>query len=101
MSVKVKEEVKEEVKIVITLKGHTAAIGIQKPDCDPAFSRVKGDLPAVLETIPRLVEEAEQKWQSSPRYPECETKLTPPPPPATRTETRTSRQAPQAQPPMF
>jgi hypothetical protein len=98
MSVEVKEEVKEEVKIVITLKGHTAAIGIQKPDCDPAFSRVEGDLPAVLETIPRLVEEAEIKWQSSPRYPECETKLAPPSPPTTRAETR---QAPQVQPPMF
>jgi hypothetical protein len=101
MSMAVKEAVKEEVKIVIILRGHSAAIGIQKPDCDPSFSRAEGDLAAILETIPRLVEEAEQKWQSSPRYPECETDLTPPPPPATRTETRTSRQAPQAQPPMF
>ena len=92
------QEVKEEVKIVITLKGHAAAIGIQKPDCDPAFSRVEGDLPAVLETIPRLVEEAHSKWQSSPRYPECETTLTPPPPSTTRAE---PRRAPQAQPPMF
>jgi len=88
----------EEVKIVINLKGQTASIGVQKPDCDPAFSRVEGDLPAVLETIPRLVEEAQRNWQSNPRYPECETTLTPPSPPTTRAEPRRS---PQIQPPMF
>jgi len=98
MSVEVKEEVKDEVKIVIVIKGHAASIGIQKPDCDPAFSRVEGDLPAVLETIPRLVEEAQRNWQSSPRYPECETPLTPPSPSTTRAEPRRS---PQIQPPMF
>jgi hypothetical protein len=98
MSMAVKEAVKEEVKIVIVLKGHAASIGIQKPDCDPTFSRVEGDLPAVLETIPRLLEEAQTKWQSSPLYPECETPLTPPAPPTTRAETH---RAPQAQPPMF
>jgi len=98
MSVEVKEAVKEEVKIVITLKGHGASIGIQKPDCDPVLSRVEGDLPAVLEAIPRLVEEAKQKWQSNPRYPECETDLTPPSPPTTRAE---PHRTPSAQPPMF
>ena len=84
----------EEVKIVINLKGHTASIGVQKPDCDPAFSRVEGDLPAVLETIPGLVAEAQRNWQSSPRNPECETPLSPPPPPTTQ---RSSA----SQPPMF
>ena len=88
----------EEVKIVITLKGHTASIGVQKPDCDPAFSTVEGDLPAVLETIPGLVEEAQRNWQSSPRNPKCETPLTPPSPPTTRAG---QQRSPQNQPPMF
>ena len=90
----------EEVKIVITLKGHTASIGVRKPDCDPFFSRVEGDLPAVLESVPGLVEEAERSWDSNPRYPKCETSLTPQPPPTTSAATqRPSRQ--EIQPAMF
>lgn len=90
----------EEVKIVITLKGQTASIGVQKPDCDPFFSRVEGDLPAVLESIPGLVEEAQRSWDSNPRNPKCETSLTPPSPPATQRSSQRQTQA-TSQPAMF
>lgn len=62
----------QEVKIVVTLKEHAASVGVQAPNCDPVFSRVEGDLPAVLESVPALVEEAQRRWDASPRYPKCE-----------------------------
>ena len=82
----------EEVKIVITLKGHAASIGVQKPDCDPFFSRVEGDLPAVLKSVPGLVEEAQRIWDSNPRYPKCETPLTPQPTPTTQRQPQVTSQ---------
>ena len=89
----------EEVKIVITLKGQAASIGVQKPDCDPIFSKVEGDLPAVLESVPGLVEEAQTSWESNPRYPKCETPLPSQavPPPQPRSEPRSTS----SQPAMF
>ena len=90
----------EEVKIVISLKGQTASIGIQKPECDPIFSRVEGDLPAVLESVPGLVEEAQRSWDSNPRNPKCETELTPPSPPATQRSTQRQTED-KSQPVMF
>ncbi len=87
----------DEVKIVITLKGQMASIGVQKPDCDPVFSKVEGDLAAVLKSVPRLVEEAQKSWESNSRYPKCETELTPPP-----AQSSSTRQAkPKEQPAMF
>lgn len=93
-----------EVKIVIILKEGTALVGFQKPDCDPIFSKVEGELPAVLERIPGLVEEAQRSWDSNPRYPKCETELKPPPQPAARQAAQRSSQRQAAaipQKPMF
>jgi len=72
----------EDLKIVISLKGTAAAIGIQAPDCDPVFFMAEGDLPVVMESVPGLVDEARIRWDANPRYPKCETKLEPPPAPA-------------------
>lgn len=92
-----------EVKIVITLKGNTASVGIQKPDCDPFFSRVEGDLPAVLESVPGLLEEAQRSWDANPRYPKCETALPSQAQPAAATSraSTTPRQRATAHPQMF
>lgn len=87
----------EEVKIVITLKGQVASIGVWKPDCDPVFSKVEGDLAAVLESVPGLVEEAQRSWESNPRYPKCETPLpsqaAPPSQPRSEPRSTSSQQA--------
>jgi hypothetical protein len=69
----------DELKIVIALKGAVASVGVQAPNCDPVFSMHQGDLPAVLQMVPAMVEEAHRRWDSNPRYPKCETKLEPPP----------------------
>lgn len=87
----------DEVKIVITLKGEAASIGVQKPDCDPVFSKVEGDLPAVLQSVPGLVEEAQTSWETNPRYPKCETPLPSQAAPQPRSEPRSTS----SQPTMF
>ena len=90
----------DEVKIVVVQKGERALVGIQKPDCDPVIATIEGDLPEVLATVPRLVDEARARWETSPKYPKCETNLTPPAPtPAARSVARAPE--PKAQPTMF
>jgi len=74
----------DELRIVILTKGTAASIGVQSPDCDPVFVTLTGDLPAVLESVPEVVVAAKQKWETSPRYPKCETPA-PVPEPATNT----------------
>ena len=86
----------EGVKIVINLAGEAASVGIQKPDCDPVFSKVEGDLATVLKSVPRLVKVAQKCWESNARYPKCETTLTPP---ATTSASTPAKPAPQ--PSMF
>jgi hypothetical protein len=90
----------EAMKIVINLNGQAASVGIQKPECDPFFSRVEGDLTAVLEAIPSLVEQARQGWEASARYPKCQTPMEPPPKPAI-TQGAAPRQAKTPQQAMF
>jgi len=65
----------EEIKIVIILKGNRGSVGIQSPDCDPLFTTFEGDLRAALEKVPGLVEEANRRWDQSPKYPKCQTTL--------------------------
>ncbi len=90
----------EEMKIVINLKGESATVGISKPDCDPFFSKVDGELPAVLKTLPKLVKQALTRWETNPKHPKCETDLTPPAP-ARVAKTAPKTKAKPAQPVMF
>jgi hypothetical protein len=81
-----------ELKIVIVHKDNRASVGIQGPECDPVLSLVNGTLPEILAGIPSLVEQARAKWEETPRYPKCETKLEPTaarPQPASRAVSRT------------
>jgi hypothetical protein len=67
--------VSEEIKIVIYLKEDKAIIGVSKPDCDPIFRTAGGDLAGVLEETRVVVAEATAIWNTTPRYPKCESKL--------------------------
>ena len=64
-----------ELKLVISLKGGKAQVGVQAPECDPVFFGLEGDLSAVLSGVPGFVEEARRRWETSKLYPECETPL--------------------------
>jgi hypothetical protein len=93
----------DEIKVVITLRGNKGSIGIQSPDCDPVITTHEGDLQSLLEMVPAMVEEANQKWDSNPRYPKCQHELKPPTPPAQaapRANAQSQQQPTQYQPAM-
>ena len=61
-----------ELKIFIVLKEERAIVGVQAPDCDPVISCIEGDLDAALQQVPALVDQANQQWDSNPRYPKAD-----------------------------
>jgi len=96
----------DELKVVISLKGDKASVGVQAPECDPVFSSLEGDLKAVLKAVPKLVEEAKTRWETSKLNPKCQSPLpSQEKPPATSRVATTSRAqrptAPKTQPTMF
>ena len=61
-----------ELKVVIILKANRAMLGVQSPDCDPVYKTMEGDLAAVLQVVPTLVDDARLKWSAAPRYPKAD-----------------------------
>lgn len=94
-----------ELKLVISLKGGKASVGVQAPECDPVFFGLEGDLGAILSGVPGFVEEARRRWETNKLYPECETPLPsqakPAAPARASTAPRGRSTAQSDQPPMF
>ena len=90
---------RDEMKIVIVLKGENVMLGVQSPDCDPVYTTLKGTLAAALKKVPKLVAEAKQKWDSNPRYPKAD--LPTPEPSPTPARTPVTPKAKPAQPSFF
>ena len=86
-----------ELKVVIVLKDDKIMLGVQSPDCDPVYTTLKGTLAAALKRVPKLVDEAKQKWTASPRNPAANLP-TPAPPPA---RTPAAQKETKAQPSFF
>ena len=61
----------DELKVVIILHDKKIMLGVQSPDCDPMYTTLEGTLTTALKRIPKLVEEAKQKWDAHPRYPDA------------------------------
>ncbi len=78
---------REELKINIILRGDRILLGAQATDCDPQIATLQGDLQTALERIPAFVDEANQQWDISPRYPKSTIPEPAPPPPPVRTAT--------------
>ena len=100
------DEQRDELKVVISLKGDKASVGIQAPECDPTFFSLEGDLRAALKAVPKFVEEAKTRWETSKLNPKCETPLPSQAQPAATTSrvstgSRSQKQAPKTQPSMF
>ncbi|GAI45317.1 unnamed protein product [marine sediment metagenome] len=89
-----------ELKVVIILRDDRIMLGVQSPDCDPVYETLKGTLAAALKRVPKLVEEAKTRWETSKLNPKCTTPL-----PSQEQPVTTSRPqkpaAPKAQPSMF
>jgi len=90
-----------EMKVVIVMKGENVLLGVQAPDCDPVYTTMKGDLTKALKKVPKLVTEAKQKWEATPRYPKANLPEPPPAPAQVRTSTAAKTTKPAAQPSMF
>ncbi len=75
----------DELKIVIILNTGKVMLGVQSPDCDPVYTTLKGNLAAALKRVPKLVDEAKQKWSASPHYPNANLPTPAPSPTSART----------------
>jgi len=59
-----------ELKIVITLKGNRALVGIQGSDTDPVLEPVEAPtLEDALAAVPGVVERARARWAATPKNP--------------------------------
>ena len=95
----VKAQRSDELKIVMILNADKIMLGVQSPDCDPVYTTLKGTLAAALKRVPKLVEEAKQKWNANPLYPKAD--LPAPPPSATPVRTPAAPKQKPAQPSFF
>ena len=91
----------DELKVVISLKGDKASVGVQAPECDPVFFSLEGDLKMVSKAVPGFVQEAKTRWEANKLNPECETPLPSQEPPPASTVSQPRREAPKLQPSMF
>lgn len=75
----------EELKVVLSIKGGMATIGVQQPSADPhieAFDSL--DLSGLVREVPAMVERAKARWEDAPKFPAHER----PTPPARRQRQR-------------
>ena len=76
----------DELKVVVSIKGGRAVIGVQQPSSDPYIETFEDlDLPALAQEVPAVTERARARWEEAPKHPAYER----PAPPAKR---RTRRQ---------
>ena len=60
----------EELKVVVSVRGGRATIGVQRPSADPHIESFDGlDLPALALEVPAVVDRARTRWEDEPRYP--------------------------------
>ncbi|MBA7593768.1 hypothetical protein ES703_00701 [subsurface metagenome] len=95
----VKAKPSNELKVVIILNDSRVMLGVQSPDCDPVYTTLKGNLAAALKRVPKLVDEAKQKWSESPRNPNAN--LPTPEPRAAPARTPAAQKKETAQPSFF
>ena len=60
----------EDLKVVVSIKGARATIGVQRPSSDPHIESFDdGDLSGLTQEVPAVVERAKAKWEDEPKYP--------------------------------
>ena len=85
-------EASEDLKVVVSIKGGRATIGVQRPSSDPHIESFDDpDLAGLTQEVPAVIERARAKWEDEPKYPAHER----PAPPARR-QTRRGQGAAQA-----
>ncbi len=75
-------ETSEELKVVLSIKGGRATIGVQQPSADPHIESFDDtDLFGLADEFPAVVARAKARWEEEPRYPAY---VKPAPPPRQR-----------------
>ncbi len=60
----------EDLKVVLSIKGGRAVIGVQRPESDPHIETFDGgDLAGLTDEVPAVVERAKAGWEESPKHP--------------------------------
>ena len=81
----------EDLKVVVSIKGGRATIGVQRPSSDPHIESFDDrDLSGLTQEVSAVIERARARWEDKPKYPAHAR----PAPPARR---RTRRQQGSAQ----
>ena len=63
----------DELKVVVSIKGGRAVIGVQKPSSDPHIETFDdADLPTLAQEVIGVTERARARWEDSPKYPAYE-----------------------------
>ena len=75
----------EDLKVVLSLKGGRATIGVRQPSSDPHIESFDDpDLAGLTQELPSVIERARAKWEEEPKHPAHER----PAPPARRRNRR-------------
>ncbi len=83
----------EDLKVVVSIKGGRATIGVQQPSSDPHIESFDdADLSGLTQEVTAVIERARAKWEDEPKHPAHER----PAPPARR-QPRRSQAAAQAE----
>ncbi len=60
----------EELKVVVSIKGSRATIGVQQPKSDPHIESFdEHDLSGLVQEVPAVTERARARWEDEPRHP--------------------------------
>ena len=66
----VETEPSEELKVVLTIRGNRATIGVQRPSVDPHIESFDDpDLFGLADEFPAVVARAKARWEEEPTYP--------------------------------
>ena len=60
----------EDLKVVVSIKGGRATIGVQRTSSDPHIETFADpDLPGLAQEVVPVIERARAKWEDEPKYP--------------------------------
>ena len=68
----------DELKVVVSIKGGRAVIGVQQPSSDPHIETFEDhDLPALAQEVTAVTERARARWEETPKHPAYERPVPP------------------------
>ena len=63
-------EASEDLKVVVSIKGGRATIGVQQPSSDPHIETFDDlDVSGLTQEVPAVVERARARWEDAPKHP--------------------------------